>query len=285
MEMSTANFTVPDFSSLFSEPRRLRSSVPLASTHAILISSSMSIFLTAEWRKLIMAQYEVSPETLAPYLPHGLELDLYHPASDAPPRCYVSLVAFLFDRVRVKGLAIPFHTRFEEINLRFYVRRTEPDGATKRGVVFIREFVPRRAIAFIAKRIYDEPYLAIPTLHEISSTADTLTASYSWKLAGRWHTLSANASAQPQPIAPASEEEFITEHYWGYTKRRDGSTSVYQVEHPHWQTYRVTSHEIAVDFAALYGPAFAFLNDQPIASVLLAEGSAVTVRSHTPQTP
>jgi hypothetical protein len=240
----------------------------------------MSTFLTAEWRKLIMAQYEVPPDTLAPYLPRGVELDLYQPAPDAPPRCYVSLVAFLFDKVRVKGLAIPLHTRFEEINLRFYVRRTEPDGTIKRGVVFIREFGPRRAIAFIARRIYDEPYLAIPTRHEISSTADTLTASYSWKLAGGWHTLSATASSQPQPIAPASEEEFITEHYWGYTRRRDGSTSVYQVEHPRWHVYPIATHTIAADFAALYGPAFAFLNHQPAISVLLAEGSAVTVRSH-----
>jgi hypothetical protein len=243
----------------------------------------MSTFLTADWRKLIMAQYDVPPDALAPFLPRGLELDLYQPTSAAPPRCYVSLVGFLFENVRVKHLAIPFHTRFEEINLRFYVRRTELDGTTKRGVVFIREFVPRRAIAFIARTFYDEPYLAIPTRHEISSTTDTLTASYAWKLAGRWHSLSAAASSQPQPIAPASEEEFLTEHYWGYTKPRDGRTSVYQVEHPRWQTYRLTSSAVAIDFAALYGPAFAFLNHQPAASVLLAEGSAVTVRSHTLQ--
>jgi hypothetical protein len=243
----------------------------------------MSTFLTAEWRKLIMAQYEVPPELLAPYLPRGVELDLYQPTPDAPPRCYVSLVGFLFDKVRVKGLAIPLHTRFEEINLRLYVRRHEPDGATKRGVVFIREFVPRRAIAFIARRIYDEPYLAIPTRHEISYTKDTVTASYTWKLANRWHALSAIASSQPQPIAPGSEEEFLTEHYWGYTRRRDGTTSVYEVEHPRWHVYPITTHIIDTDFAALYGPAFAFLNDQPAISVLLAEGSAVTVRSHTLQ--
>jgi uncharacterized protein YqjF (DUF2071 family) len=76
-----------------------------------------STFLTAEWRKLIMAQYIVDPATLAPWLPSGVELDLYQ------GQCYVSLVGFLFDKVRIKGLPIPFHTRFEEINLRFYVRR------------------------------------------------------------------------------------------------------------------------------------------------------------------
>jgi uncharacterized protein YqjF (DUF2071 family) len=231
----------------------------------------MSTFLTAEWRKLIMAQYAVAPETLAPWLPHGLELDLFQ------SRCYVSLVGFLFDRVRVKGLPIPFHTRFEEINLRFYVTRTEPDGSRKRGVVFIREFVPRRAIAFIARRFYEEPYTAIPTRHGIELKPEALSASYTWKLNNRWHSLAVEAAPTPQPIASGSEEEFITEHYWGYTKRADGSTSAYEVRHPRWQTYPLTSHAIDADFTALYGPAFAHLNNAQPTSVLLAEGSAVSV--------
>lgn len=238
-----------------------------------------SVFLTAEWRKLLMAQYEVAPELLEPYLPPGLELDLYQPATGVPPRCYISLVGFLFDKVRVKGIPIPLHTRFEEINLRFYVRRREPDGSLKRGVVFIREFVPRRAIAFIAKRMYEEPYLALPTYHQFGSKQELLFAKYSWRMGGRVHSLATVATLPPQPIAPGSEEEFITEHYWGYTKRSDGSTSAYQVEHPQWQTYRLQSYEIAVDFKLLYGPAFTFLNGQQVSSVLLAEGSAVTVRA------
>lgn len=236
-----------------------------------------SVFLTAEWRKLIMAQYCVAPEKLAPYLPRGLELDLFH--QRAEQRCYVSLVAFLFDNVRVKGVPIPLHTRFEEINLRFYVRRTEEDGSVRRGVVFVREFVPRRAIAWVAKRFYEEPYLAVPTVHEIGSANGIVTAKYDWKLGGRWHTLSAAGYLPSKAIPPGSEEEFITEHYWGYTKRSNGTTSAYQVEHPRWQVYRVQSYEIAVDFEKLYGPVFGFLADQPVSSVLLAEGSAVTVRS------
>ena len=240
-----------------------------------------STFLTAEWRKLIMAQYVVKPKLLMPHLPQGVELDLFHPAS-GEPRCYVSLVAFLFDKVRVKGLAIPLHTSFEEINLRFYVRRREPDGSIKRGVIFIREFVPRRASAWVAKRFYEEPYVAIPTRSEISSDSKTVIAKYGWKLGGRWHTLSAAGYLPPQTIAPGSEEEFLTEHYWGYTKRSDGSTSAYQVEHPRWQTYRLQGYEIAVDFETLYGPEFAFLTDRLVSSVLLAEGSAVTVRSGLP---
>jgi uncharacterized protein YqjF (DUF2071 family) len=233
----------------------------------------MSVFLTAEWRKLIMAQYEVAPETLAPYLPNGIELDLFQ------SRCDVSLVGFLFDRVRVKGLAIPLHTRFEEVNLRFYVARTEPDGTRKRGVVFVSELVPRRAIAFIARRFYEEPYTAIPTRHSIQTTPASLNVSYSWKLGNRWHSLGIEAEPTPQPIALGSEEDFITDHFWGYTKRADGSTSAYEVQHPRWQTYPITNHIIDVDFAALYGPAFAHLNNAQPSSILLAEGSPVSVLS------
>lgn len=231
----------------------------------------MPTFLTAEWRRLIMAQYEVAPMLLAPYLPRGLELDLYE------GKCFVSLVAFLFDNVRIKALAIPLHTSFEEINLRFYVRRREPDGTLKRGVVFIREFVPRRAIAWVAKRFYEEPYVAIPTSHKFGAKKDLVFARYAWQMGGRVHSLEAVGYVPAQEIVPGSAEEFITEHYWGYTKRSDGTTAAYQVEHPRWQTYRLQSYEIAVDFATLYGPEFAFLNTVQVSSVLLAEGSAVKV--------
>ena len=232
-----------------------------------------SIFLTAEWRKLVMAQYEVAPEVLAPYLPRGLELDLYQ------GRCYVSLVAFLFDRVRVKGFAVPGHTSFEEINLRFYVRRREDDGSVKRGVIFVREFVPRWAIAFVAKRIYEEPYLAAPTSHKFGAKKELVFARYAWNMGGRVHALEAAGYVPAQEIEPGSEEEFVTEHYWGYTKRSDGGTAAYQVEHPRWQTYRLQSYQVDVDFERLYGRAFGFLKGVPESSVLLAEGSAVRVHS------
>ncbi len=234
-----------------------------------------STFLTASWRKLIMAQYEVDPATLAPYLPPGLELDLYQSA------CYVSLVGFLFDRVRIKGFAIPFHTRFEEVNLRFYVTRTGPDGIRKRGVVFISEFVPRAAITLIASKLYEEPYATLPMCHTIAATPDALNVSYAWQHGGRWHSLAVEASPAPQPIAPGSEEEFVTEHYWGYTKRTRGNTSEYGVLHPRWKTYPIRSSRIEADFAALYGPSFAHLNNAVPASVLLAEGSEVSVSSGT----
>jgi uncharacterized protein len=211
-------------------------------------------FLTASWRKLIMAQYAIDPVILTPYLPPGLELDL------SQNICYVSLVGFLFDRVRIKRLAIPFHTRFEEVNLRFYVTRTEPDGTRKRGVVFISELVPRAAI---------------------TTTPEALTVSYAWHHSGTWHSLAVEADPTPQPIAPHSEEEFITEHYFGYTKRTRGDTSEYAVLHPRWSIYRIRCFTIQADFATLYGPAFAALNQQTPVGILLAEGSDVSVSTGT----
>jgi uncharacterized protein YqjF (DUF2071 family) len=233
----------------------------------------MSTFLTAEWRKLIMAQYAVDPALLMPYLPRGVELDLFHNT------CYVSLVAFLFTNVRVKRLPIPFHTRFEEVNLRFYVRRKEPDGTFKRGVVFIREFVPRAAITLIANTLYEEPYATLPIRSSLTATPESLSVNYSWKQANRWHSLSVEADPTPQPIPAGSEEEFLTEHYWGYTKRSNGNTSVYEVKHPRWLIYPILHATVEADFAQLYGPAFAALNHQQPSSVLLAEGSPVSVHS------
>jgi uncharacterized protein YqjF (DUF2071 family) len=234
-----------------------------------------STFLTASWRKLIMAQYAIDPATLTPHLPPGLELDLYQ------NKCYVSLVGFLFDRVRLKRLAIPFHTSFEEVNLRFYVTRTERDGTRKRGVVFIREFVPRAAITLVASSLYEEPYTTLPMRHTIAATPAALNVSYAWRHSGRWHSLAVEASPTPQPIAPGSEEEFLTEHYWGYTKRTRGNTSEYGVLHPRWSIYPIRSFAIEADFATLYGPTFAHLNHTEPASVLLAEGSDVSVLTGT----
>lgn len=232
-----------------------------------------STFLTAEWRKLIMAQYAVPQATLAPWLPQGLELDLYK------GRCYVSLVGFLFDEVRIRGLRIPFHTRFEEINLRFYVKSTQPDGSLRRGVVFIREFVPRAAITLVANVLYEEPYATLPTRRLIETTPGCLKVRYDFRHRKLWQSLAVEALPEPHPIREGSEEEFITEHYWGYTKRRDGRTSAYEVRHPRWKVYPVRKYAIATSFSKVYGPAFAMLDQQAPASVLLAEGSRVSVFS------
>jgi uncharacterized protein YqjF (DUF2071 family) len=256
-----------------------------------------STFLTAEWRKLIMAQYAVDPSVLAPWLPGGVELDFHRDSQslDKPAQTFVSLVGFLFDRVRIKGIPPPFHTRFEEVNLRFYVRRPMPDGTFRRGVVFLSEVVPKPAITFVARSLYGENYRTAPTLHTWRKQGNELDISYSWKVPGSpgraWQHLSVQADAQPQAIAEGSMEEFITEHYWGYTKgsgllsKGHGATGEYGVEHPHWQVYPVRSTQVSADFGALYGKAFAHLTTREPDHVLLAEGSTVTVREGDPFKP
>jgi uncharacterized protein YqjF (DUF2071 family) len=232
-----------------------------------------STFLNAHWRKLIMAQYAIDPAILAPWLPLGTVLDLFQ------GQCFVSLVGFLFERVRLKGISIPFHTRFEEVNLRFYVRAQDADGSSRRGVVFLSEFVPLPAITLVANRIYEEPYATLPTRHTIAQAAKSLSVEYGWRHRGTWQRLAVEASPEPHPIAPYSIEEFITEHYWGFTRRRAGYTSQYAVEHPRWEVYPILSHTIDANFAALYGPSFAHLNSVNPDNILLAEGSAVSVGS------
>ncbi len=230
-------------------------------------------FLTAAWRKLIMAQYEVAPDLLRKRLPPGLELDLHN------GRCFVSLVGFLFDNVRILGLPIPFHTRFEEVNLRYYVRRPMPDGTSRRGVVFLSEIVPKPAITLVARTLYGEAYSTAPTHHTWQQLPNhQLEINYEWKHRGLWQRLGVRAENRLESMPPGSLEEFITQHYWGYTPTRSGGTAEYAVEHARWQVYPVQQHRIACNFASLYGPDFADLNDRQPDHVLLAEGAPVSIR-------
>ncbi|TCJ19200.1 DUF2071 domain-containing protein [Flaviaesturariibacter flavus] len=228
------------------------------------------VFLTAEWRNLLMANYAVDPKLLLPYLPCRTELDTYDGT------CYASLVGFLFDQTRVRGIAIPGHRRFEEVNLRFYVRFRE-DDEWKRGVVFLREIVPRRAICWVANGLYRENYVYHPMRHSWKQEADRISVSYEWHVGGDWNYLRANAEAVGEVAAEDSPEAFITEHYWGYTTISDRCTGTYKVEHPRWRVHRVHDYSIRCDVARLYGAAFA----EPLAaeprSVFLADGSPVSV--------
>ncbi len=230
-------------------------------------------FLSAAWRKLIMANYVVPEHLLVAHLPMGTELDLYR------GRCYVSLIGFLFADVRLKGWRIPFHTNFEEVNLRFYVKHTDATGVSQRGVVFLQELVPRFAVSFIANTLYGESYVTRATRHEWKRSAEAFKVRYEWRWNGAWRSMEVIASTEAEPIAEGSVEEFITEHYWGYTRRSAERTSGYEVAHPRWETYPVRRFARDVDFGAQYGEEFAILQGQEPESVLLAEGSEVTVKS------
>lgn len=229
-------------------------------------------FLKAQWRKLIMVNYEVNPDLLINYLPQGTELDVWN------GKTFVSLVGFMFLNTCVKGLKIPFHKHFEEVNLRFYVRHRDEWG-WKRGVVFIKEVVPRRAITLVANTIYHEQYSTHPMKHFLCESDTEQSVEYHWKHDKEWQGFRVIAEKELVDIEPGSEEEFITKHYWGYTKINDRATYEYEVIHDQWQQYKVNSHHIDVDFGKVYPPEFAHLNQQEPTSVILAEGSEVSVES------
>jgi uncharacterized protein YqjF (DUF2071 family) len=231
-------------------------------------------FLSAEWRKLVLANYAVDPSILQALVPHGVELDSWNDT------CYVSLVGFLFQNTRVLGLPIPFHRTFPEVNLRFYVRKQMSDGSYRRGVVFVREIVPLPAITLVANTLYKEHYATMPMRYGIHGRAG-LRVRYEWKHQGFWNHLIVNAKDVAEAMPPGSEPEFITEHYWGYTRVGEDRTSEYEVRHPRWEVYPVGAYEICCQFGKLYGERFSFLEQATPVSVMLAEGSAITVEGRS----
>jgi uncharacterized protein len=221
------------------------------------------VFLTAEWRHLAMLNYAVDPELLEAFVPAGTELDFFD------KQAYVSLVGFRFLNTKVLGVPVPFHRDFDEVNLRFYVRR-EFGGELRRGVVFIREVVPKRAIAAVARGLYNEKYVALPMRHHVA--ADLV--SYEW---GNTSKLELVPAGDPSLAEEGSEEQFITEHYWGYTVQRDGGSIEYKVTHVPWRLWQARSARFEGDAVSLYGEEFARILSRSPDSAFLAEGSAVQV--------
>jgi uncharacterized protein len=228
-------------------------------------------FLSARWENLIMANYAVNPDVLIPYLPKGVELDFYD------NKAYVSLVGFMFKETRLFKMPIPFLGTFEEINLRFYVKRVE-ENIEKRGVVFINETVPYRPVAWLANKLYKEHYMAIPTKNSIDIGASGKKIRYEWKINKTWNHLAVNAAVQNEEMLPGSIEEFIFEHYYGYTKINDQLSQEYKVNHPRWLVNKVMDYSIHCDFPSMYGNDFSFLGSQQPDSVIFAEGSPVSVK-------
>jgi uncharacterized protein len=228
-------------------------------------------FLTAEWRHLVFLNYEVDPSLLLRRLPKGTELDLLH------GRAMVSVVAFRFLHTRILGVSVPFHRHFDEINLRAYVRR-RVGGEWRRGVCFIRELVPRPVIAWTARAAYNEPYRAVPMRHRIGlddATGGTL--HYEWRQAGAWHSVSAEVRGAAAPINPGDEVGFITEHYFGYTAQRNGSTVEYRVAHERWRYWHAIQCAFQCDVPAVYGAEWAeSLSAAPV-SAFVCDGAPVSI--------
>lgn len=229
-------------------------------------------FLKANWTNLVLINYEIDAKILEKYIPKGTEIDSWNGKN------YVSLVGFMFENVKLLGLKIPFHTHFEEVNLRFYVKRLE-NNEWKRGVVFIKEIVPKFAISFVANTIYKEHYETLPMTHCITKKSKTIDYAYEWKSKNKWNTILIEAEKKAIEIEKNSEAEFITEHYFGYTKINENKTFEYEVKHPRWEQYNIKQFSINVDFESNYGTAFSFLKNKKPSSVFLAKGSEISVEN------
>jgi uncharacterized protein YqjF (DUF2071 family) len=229
------------------------------------------VFLKARWENLVMINYKVDPELLSPHLPPATVLDVFE------DKTLVSVVGFMFNDTKIFGLKWPFHTNFEEVNLRFYVKHF--DGkAWKRGAVFISEIVPKPIISFIANTLYHEHYITKPMMHSIAVKEEEILLAYKWKHRTKWNSIQVTADASLTDIKHGSEEEFIFEHYWGYNKYNSNTSIEYAVEHPTWQVHKVKTYNLHCDIASLYGPLFApWLSANP-SSVFLAKGSEVVIR-------
>jgi hypothetical protein len=238
------------------------------------VAETGQIFLTAEWRHLAMLNYAIDPELLRPLAPPGTELDSWN------GQTLVTLVGFLFLRTRVLGVPVPFHRDFEEVNLRFYVRR-KTRGEWRRAVVFIQEIVPRAAVAWVARALYGENYVRAPMSHQIGCDdghpGGSKRVSYSWRRGRQVYRLEVCVEGSPQMLGHGTLQEFITDHSWGYSRRPGRGVSEYRVEHPRWRYWPASGH-VEGDLCAQYGEAFGeYLTSQQPYSALLAEGSPVRV--------
>jgi uncharacterized protein len=237
-----------------------------------------TIFLTAQWRYLTILNFEVDPDILKAWIPTGTVLDEWD------GRTFMSLVGFRFLDTRIRGWAIPFHRDFDEINLRFYVRRLGPTG-WRRGVVFIKEVVPRRAIAAVARWVYNENYVRCRTRSAISPPEDTDagTFTYEWQDQRSRCRIETRVRGAATPLEPGTESQFIADHYWGYVRHRDGTTVEYHVEHPAWRFWEVENARfVGQGVDRLYGPPLSEVLSRQPWSALVADGSPVVVHRGVP---
>lgn len=223
-------------------------------------------FLTARWTNLCLLTYAVPPKLLAPRVPPGLELDI------RDGQAFVSLVAFDFADTRVLGVSWPGYRAFAELNLRYYVRHHG-----ERGVVFLREIVARRAVACVARALYNEPYAVAPLSTHVCESTSTIAIERRLVWAGRTHTLSVTGGKPATCLVDSGDAHFFTELRWGFGVDRRGRTIRYEVEHPQWETYRVESHTLQLNWAEVYGQQWRFLQHQAPRSVVFALGSAVSL--------
>jgi len=215
---------------------------------------------------LILANYAVPRRLLAPFLPSGVDLD------ERDGKAWASIVAFSFEDTRVLGVPWPGFRNFPEWNLRFYVRQ-----GSRRGVCFVREIVPSAWVCFMARAIYNEPYSPAPMAARLREEGRERRVRYDLRWRGKRYSARVRAENHPVLPEPGSAEHFFKEQQWGFGRTRSGRTVVYEVCHPHWDVYPVKSHDLRLDWAALYGDQWGEMQNREPDSVFLARGSRVEV--------
>ncbi|MFN2572590.1 MAG: DUF2071 domain-containing protein [Gemmatimonadales bacterium] len=232
------------------------------------MSEASRPFLSAQWRNLIMVTYAIDPARIIDRVPLGTTLDSWR------GKTLVSILGFQFLGTKVLGAPIPFHQDFEEVNLRFYVRRATESGA-RHGVVFIRELVPRPMVGGIARLLYREPYLVLPMRNKVDPGPPP-DVEYQWDIGNHWCTLGGTGEGEGREPGPGTIEEFLTVRHWGYNGEPGKETLEYRVDHPRWRVWHCGNLRVDYQPGALcrfdVGPDF----KTPV-SAIIADGSAVTV--------
>ena len=230
--------------------------------------------LTAEWRHLLFLNYEISPELVIPYLPAHTELDLWH------DQLYCSVVGLMFLDTAVFGIPDPLHQKYEQVNLRFYVRR-RVDNGWNHGVVFIKEIVPASLVTVAARVLFNERYVTMDTTHRLEEDAGELRegswVEYGWRKKEEWNRVSARVASEIRMPEEDSRELFAMHRLFNYSKRLDGSTTETKLEHPVWGIRKVKDARLDCDIAAIYGEAFVEYLSAPPAFAFVANGSHISI--------
>ena len=228
------------------------------------------IFLKANWLRLASANYVVDPSILEKHIPNGTVLEAHN------GKYFVSLVAFRYCETRLLNVRVPYHNIFEEINLRFYVKREITPGNWRSEVAFTKLFFPKTALTLVAKHIYKENYETKKMRHNWSDNGNELFTSYGLKK-NRWHSFDLVSDKKSSPIFSNTSEDFFSKHYWGTSKINRKSCTIYKIDHPVWESHKVLRSNISFDFNTVFGAEFKHLTNTEPDSTHLFNGSKVLV--------
>ena len=234
------------------------------------------VTISGEWRELAIVSWRVAPELLRPRLPAGTELDEWD------GRSWLSLVGLRFLGLAVGGVPVPLHREFAQVNLRFYARRVVGDQV-RRGAVFVRELVPRAAMAAVARLVMNEPMVHADVRAEVAHDAErpsrVLGVTYTWESDPGRGRLHVDTDAEPMALERLSLEEFLSERCWGFTAQRDGGSTEYRVEHPRWSVYVSRDASVDGDLAATFPLDLARVMLARPDHAFVAEGSRVAIHA------